>query len=263
MTSVIHVESNVSGGEVGWGAPLARRRRSGMGLESGHCRRVSAEVFVKSLFSLWLRGEEESVGGRSRRLRENQWSCWRPSSRSARRSHSHCSHGFLLLSIPQLDPFFPFYFHSLSNSVPQFLSSWARVSLFPTFSSFSSLDGNTLRATRLICIGHSLVWIQKSWLNLNIQLMRELNIMNNNYRASYCNNTHLTRRIYLYCTQPQLPTAIIHCFRHLIGNTKAAHVPANGHSASSLQRSHQDTFKVFPHRGTGGTGPFNLHLSPS
>lgn len=68
-----------------------------------------------------------SVRGQSRRRREkkkkNQWSCWRPSSRSARRSHSHGSRGFLLLSIPQLDPFFPFYFHSPSNSVLQFLSS--------------------------------------------------------------------------------------------------------------------------------------------
>lgn len=95
--------------------------------------------------------------------------------------------------------------------------------------------------------------------------MRELNIMNNNYQASYCNNTlTLTRRLYLYCTRPQLPTAIIHCFRRLIGNTKAAHAPANTHTASSPERSHQDTFTVPPPTGgTGGTGPFNLHLSPS
>lgn len=96
--------------------------------------------------------------------------------------------------------------------------------------------------------------------------MREVNIMNNNYWASYCNNTHthgLTQRLYLYCTRPQWPTAIIHCFRRLIGNTKAAHAAANAHSVFSPQRSHQDTFKVSHHRGTRGTQPFNLHLSPS
>lgn len=158
-------------------------------------------------------------------------------------------------------PRFPFYFHSPSNSAPEFLSSWASVFLFSTFSSLTvllqeqqaeyALDSRTLGSRNL-------------YLSLNVQLTRAQNIMNNNYRASYCNNTHgLTRCLNLYCRQPQLPTAIIHCFRHLIGNTKAAHAPANAHSVSSPQRSHQDTFKVSPHRGTGGTGPFNVHLSPS
>lgn len=66
---------------------------------------------LRSLLGLILSataGGTDRVGGRWRRRRGNQWSCWRPSSHSARCRHSHSSQGFLRLFMPQRDPVFPF-----------------------------------------------------------------------------------------------------------------------------------------------------------
>lgn len=147
---------------------------------------MSAEVFVKAHSLCDCGGKRRA----SRRRRENQWSCWRPSSRPARHSHSHSSRGFLLLCIPQLDPFFLFFPLS-TNSAPEFLSSRAGVCLFfYIFLPFPSPDSITLRATSPICIRHSPRFGSRNLRqSLNVQLMRALNIMNNNYPASYCNNT--------------------------------------------------------------------------
>lgn len=66
----------------------------------------------------------------------------------------------LLRSIPQLDPFFPFYFHSPSSAAPRFLLSHAGV--FSPFPSISSLDSSASLNARLIYIEHRPIWIQKS-----------------------------------------------------------------------------------------------------
>lgn len=130
-------------------ALLARLRRSET--EVG-ARSWSAGVcwgLCYSPFSVWRWGDRG----------KNQWSCWRPSSGSARRSHSHSSLRFLLLSIPQLDPFSPFFIsHSASNGGPPSFCCPEPVSHSP----FLYFLPRRVRATTLVRVGHVPVWMQKS-----------------------------------------------------------------------------------------------------
>lgn len=139
---------------------------------------------LRPILSVSAGGNAECRGPTGRRSR-NQCSCWIPSSRSARHSHSYGSWGFLQFSISQLDPHFPFCFHPVSNSVHQFRSSRSTVCLSSTFSAicilwcFAGSEGKTHRTFACLNLLPSLQ-----------PMMKWMNNMNNNYQASYCNDTH-------------------------------------------------------------------------